>query len=144
MRFPAVSRIHIRHRARSSALRHHRVRFSQQRFAHHSHRSALPERFNRCAQARSPGANHQHIVFVRFEPVAQKILTSWIAPEATSRTYRSANPTEITLIHANHMCPSFKIVSHCHALYLGFPNVAHEKQSTFPPAKGLSEWQDNE
>src|ERR1700730_25972 len=41
------------------------------------------------------------------------------------------------------MCRSFNIVSHCHALYRGFPNVAHEKQSTFPPAKCRSEWQDN-
>ncbi len=85
MWFPAVSGIHIRHRRCDSALRHHRMRFAQQRLAYNAHGCALPQRFNRRAQSRSPGANHQHIVFVRFEPVAQKILTSWIAPEATSR-----------------------------------------------------------
>src|SRR4029077_8324700 len=76
MWFPAVRRIHIRHRRRDSPLRHHRVRLAQQRFAHHAHRSALPQRFNRRAQSCSPGANHQHIVFVRLESFAQKILTS--------------------------------------------------------------------
>src|SRR5882762_1255133 len=86
MWLPAVRRIHVSHRRRNSALGHHRMRFAQQRFAHHSHRSALPQRFNRGPQSRSPSSHHQHIVFVRLEPVAQKILTSWIAPEATSRT----------------------------------------------------------
>jgi hypothetical protein len=41
------------------------------------------------------------------------------------------------------MCRSFKIESQCHALYLGFPKLTHEKQSSLPPAKWRSEWQES-
>src|SRR4029077_13412580 len=41
------------------------------------------------------------------------------------------------------MCRSFNIVNHCQVLYRGFPNVAHEKQSSLPPARCRKEWQES-
>src|ERR1051326_1920363 len=41
------------------------------------------------------------------------------------------------------MCRSFSTVNQRQAPYRCFPNVTQEKQSSFPPAKCRSEWQDN-
>jgi len=56
---------------------------------------------NRRPQACAPAADDQYIVLVALESVAQKSLTSRIAPLATGRTYGSASPTEIKLDHAS-------------------------------------------
>jgi hypothetical protein len=56
--------------------------FAEQRFADYADAHALRQRFNRSAQSRAAGADHQHVVFMRFKTIerlragAQKILTS--------------------------------------------------------------------
>ena len=76
VRAPAVRGVHVGHGRGDAALGHHRVRFAQQRLAHHAHRHALRQSLNRRPQTRAARANHQHIMFVCFESIAQKILTS--------------------------------------------------------------------
>jgi hypothetical protein len=62
------------------------MRFPKERFANHSHLSALPQGSERSSQARTTGADDQHIVFVSFILGFHKSLKSVIAPLATSRT----------------------------------------------------------
>src|SRR6202022_4768576 len=119
---PIVLRIDIAHSRGDAAFGHYRMRLAQQRFANNPHRRALGERLDRCAQPCAARSNHQHIMFVGFKPVAQKSLTSWIAPEDTNRTYKSASPTEMRLDQANNMWCSFSLLRNCHPLYRGFPN----------------------
>ena len=65
MGFPAVTLVHVGHRRRHTALRHHRVRLAQQAFANQPHRAALRgRRTDGRAQARAARANHQHVMFV--------------------------------------------------------------------------------
>src|SRR5580704_13384908 len=59
------------------------------------------------------------------------------------RIQKSAKPTEIRLIQAKSMWRSFRRVRNDQAPCLGLPNVAHEKQSSFPPARCRSEWHDS-
>jgi hypothetical protein len=82
VRLPPIGGVHVPHRRSDSAFRHHRVRFAQQRFAHHADRNALRQRFDRRSQPSTARADHQDILFVGFETIflpglgAQKILTS--------------------------------------------------------------------
>src|SRR5215472_2754478 len=82
-----------------------------------------------------PRADDQHVVLVSFETVAQNSLTSRMAPQETSRTYKSVKPTERRLAQANSMLRWFKPLSHCQALWRGVPTAAQEKQSSPPPAR---------
>src|ERR1700722_15705265 len=59
------------------------------------------------------------------------------------RMKKSENPTEMRLIHANNMWRSFRRERNEHAPCRGFPKLAHEKQSSFPPARCRSEWHDS-
>jgi hypothetical protein len=74
--------------------------FAEERFANHSHSRALRQGSEGRSQARTAGADDQHIVFVSFVFCRHKSLKSVIAPLATSRTYRSVSPTVIKLIQA--------------------------------------------
>ncbi len=91
MRLPAVGGIDVGHRSGDAAFSHHGVRFAEQRFADDADAHALRQRFNRCAQSRAAGANHQNIVLMCFKSIeslcarAQKILTSRNTPLATMR-----------------------------------------------------------
>src|SRR5581483_6279255 len=143
MRLPVVRAVHVGHRRGDPAFGHHRVRFAQQRFAHHSDVDALRQRLDRRAQARAACADDQNVVFVRLESLAQNSLTSRRIPHATSRTYKSASPTVIRLVHASCICRSFSNVIPFHAPCRGLPNVAQEKQSSLPPARCRSEWHEH-
>jgi hypothetical protein len=62
------------------------MRFPEERFANHSYLRALRQGFERSSQARTAGADDQHIVFVSFVLACHRSLKSVIAPLATSRT----------------------------------------------------------
>ena len=62
---PVVTIIHVTHRRRGAALRHHGVRLAEQRLAHESDAHTGCGRLNRCTQARPAGANDEDVVFVR-------------------------------------------------------------------------------
>ena len=76
------------------------MRFAEKRFAYDPDFSTLRQCSQSRTQARSTGADDQHIMLVSFEFCRHKILRSEIAPLATSRTYRSVRPTVIKLIQA--------------------------------------------
>jgi hypothetical protein len=63
-------------------------------------------------------------------------------PLATNRMYKSAEPTEIKLAHANCICRSFRREKPRQVAARIVPNDAQEKQSILPPAKWRNEWQD--
>ncbi len=86
MSAPIVRVVYIGHRCGDSTLRHHGMRFAEQRFANHSHVRALSQRSQCRSQAGAAGADDQHIVFVSFVICGHKSLKSVIAPLATSRT----------------------------------------------------------
>ena len=133
------------HRRGESALGHHRVRLAQQRFAYHAHFRALRQRLDRSPEARAARADDQHVVFVGFVfgVRGHSSRMSFIAPLATSRMYRSVRPTEIMLTHAQNMWCSFSFVTPCHAVWRGPPATEQEKQSSLPPTRWRSEWQEN-
>ncbi len=64
---PVVAIVDVRQRGGNAALRHHGVRFSKQRLAHHPDFGSAGSRFNRGAQPRSARADHQHVVRVSLE-----------------------------------------------------------------------------
>jgi len=100
MSAPVVRRVHIGHRRSDSTLSHNGMRFPEERFANHSHFRALRQGSQGSSQARTAGADDQHIVVVSFVFCRHKSLKSVIAPLATSRIYRSVRPTVIKLIQA--------------------------------------------
>jgi hypothetical protein len=57
--------------------------------------------------------------------------------------YKSAEPTEIKLAHANSMCRSFRKEKPRQAAARVVPKDAQEKQSILPPTKWRSEWHDS-
>src|ERR1700740_2891143 len=116
MRAPIGGGVAVGHGRGNAAFGHYRVGLAQQRFADHADGSALPQRFDGRAQARAAGTDDQDVMLVGFEAVAQRTLTSRMAPLDTSRTYKSAQPTEIKLAQANSMWRSFKKLSHCQVL----------------------------
>ena len=59
--------------------------------------------FDRGAQARASRADHQNIMFEGLIIRHQRILQSVQMPMAHIRTYRSENPTQNRLSHANSM-----------------------------------------
>ena len=109
--------IDVGHGRGDSALGHHRVSFAEQRFADDANRRALGQRFDGRAQAGAARADDQYIVFVglKFRRILvhrQNSLTSWMAPLATMRMYRSVRPTQNRLIQANSMWRSLSTVDH--------------------------------
>jgi hypothetical protein len=56
--------------------------------------------------------------------------------------YKSAEPTEIKLAHANCMWRSFRKEKPRQAAARVVPKDTQEKQSSLPPAKWRSEWHD--
>src|SRR4029077_12754636 len=124
-------------------LGHHRVCLAEQRLADYADGGALGERLDRGAQTRSPRADHEDVVLVRLVLFRHSRRRSRIAPQATERTYRSARPTEKRLIQAKIMCRSTRMVDHRHALPRARPKAVQEKQSSLPPARCRSEWQEN-
>jgi len=64
MDLPVVAIVDIRQRRGDPSLRHHRVRLAKQRFADQADRSSRMSRFDRRAQSRAAGADHEHIVLV--------------------------------------------------------------------------------
>ena len=113
---PIVRSIHVGHGRGNAAFGHYRMCFAEQRFAHHAYGSALAQRLDRRAQARAARADDQDVMLVGFEAIAQSSLTSRMAPQDTSRTYKSAKPTERRLAQANSMWRWFKTLSHCQVL----------------------------
>src|SRR5712692_478525 len=136
---PVIGSVDVSHRGRDAALSHDRVRFAQQRLAHDAHARALGQRFDCRAQPRAARADDQNVVLVSFVFFGHSNLKSVIAPDATRRMYRSANPTENRLSQAKSMCRSFKNETPRHAPCLGPPATTQEKQSTLPPTMCLSE-----
>jgi hypothetical protein len=64
MDFPVVTVVDVGERCRHSALGHHRVSLAEKRFADETNRSTGLSRFDRRAQSRAAGADHEHIVLV--------------------------------------------------------------------------------
>src|ERR1700686_4803141 len=142
MHFPIVRGIHVGHGCRDAAFSHYGVGFAQQRFANHAYGCALRQRFNRRAQSRAASADDQYIVFANLVICGHRILRSRIMPLATRRMYKSAEPTEIKLAHANCMWRSFRKENPRQAAARVVPKDTQEKQSSLPPAKWRSEWHD--
>ncbi len=63
---PIVAFIDVGQRSCDSALRHHRVRFTQERFADEPDANARSRSFNRSAQPRATSADHEHVVIKSF------------------------------------------------------------------------------
>src|SRR5262249_23024943 len=94
---------------RDAALRHHRVGFPEERLANEPDVQAHGGSFDGCAQTGAPCADDDDIVFVRLVAVChQRILTSWLMPVATRRTYTSAPATAKRLVQANSIWFWFK------------------------------------
>src|ERR1044071_2563660 len=91
---PIIRGINIGHRRRDAALSHDGVCFAEQRLADDADACALRQRFNCRAQPRATRADYQSVVFVVFVFSRHSNLISLIAPDAASRTYKSASPTE--------------------------------------------------
>ena len=135
MHFPIVRGIHVGHGRGDAAFGHYRVGFAKQRFANHAYRRALRQSFDRRAQSCAARADDQYIVFANLVICGHRILRSRITPLATSRMYKSAEPTEIKLAHANCMWRSFRKEKPRQAAARVVPKDAQEKQSILPPAK---------
>src|ERR1700730_4189674 len=142
MHFPIVRGIHVGHGCGDAAFGHDRVGLAKQRFANHPDGCALRQSFNRRAKSCATCADDQYIVFANLVICAHRILRSRIMPLATSRMYKSAEPTEIRLAHANCMWRSFRKEKPRQAAARVVPKDAQEKQSILPPAKWRSEWHD--
>ncbi len=82
---PVVGRVDIGHGGGDAAFRHHGVGFAEEGFADDADGGALSESFDGGAKARATGADDEHVMFVGFEFIAQKSLTSRMAPEERSR-----------------------------------------------------------
>ena len=54
-------------------------------------------------EAGASRSDHNDVMFVDFDILHQKNLTSWMTPEATKRTYKSARPTMTKLVQAQNM-----------------------------------------
>ena len=89
MRLPIVGGVDVAHGCGDAAFSHHRVRFAEQRFANHADTGALRESFYGGAKTGAPGANDEHIVFVRFvfgsSGRSHRIRMSFKWPEETRR-----------------------------------------------------------
>src|SRR5437899_1457187 len=71
-------------------------------------------RLDRRAQARTAGADDEHVVIDHLE-VAHRIRQSCQTPSAHSRTYASVNPTQNRLAHAQFMWPRLRQLTQSYA-----------------------------
>ena len=105
---PVVAIVDVRERRGDAALRHDRVRLAEERLADQPDGDAGRRGFDRGAQTRAAGADHEDLVLVRLVLRHQRILKSVQTPIEQSRTYRSAKPTMKRLVHAHTMCWRFR------------------------------------
>ena len=82
---PVVALVDVGQRRRDPALRHHRVRLSQERLAHQPDREACRRGLDGCTQPGSSRADHQHVVLVGLGADGQTILQSRQTPIEQSR-----------------------------------------------------------
>ncbi len=101
---PVISVVHVAHRGRHSALRHHGVGFAQQRFADHANGNSTGRGLDGGAQSRAARANDQDIMFESLIVRHQIILQSVQMPMEHILTYRSENATQNKLHQAQSMC----------------------------------------
>jgi hypothetical protein len=82
---PVVFRGNVAEGGGDPALRHDGVRLAEQRLADHGGARPLLGGRDRCAQAGSSRADHDHVVVVALDVHGQKIRGSWKTPDAASR-----------------------------------------------------------
>jgi hypothetical protein len=66
MNAPVIAVVDIGERRRDAAFGHDRVRFAQERLADQANRDSGRGSFDRRSETGATGADHQHIMFVRF------------------------------------------------------------------------------
>ena len=76
MRFPAVSRVDVRHGGGDAAFGHNRVSFSEQRFANDADARAFRECFDGGAQTGAAGADDENVVLAGLVASGHRILRS--------------------------------------------------------------------
>ena len=108
MDLPVVAVVHVRERRRDAPFGHDGVRLAEKRLADQPDGDAGRGGFDRGAQTRAAGADHEDLVLVRLVLRHQRILKSVQTPIEQSRTYRSAKPTMKRLVHAHTMCWRFR------------------------------------
>ena len=101
MDLPVVAVVHVRERRRDAPFGHDGVRLAEKRLADQPDGDAGGRSFDRGAQTRAAGADHEDLVLVRLVLRHQRILKSVQTPIEQSRTYRSAKPTMKRLDHAH-------------------------------------------
>src|SRR5262249_40497115 len=137
---PAVAIVDVGERGRDAPLRHHGVRFSEERLAHEADGDAGRGRFDCSPQACAARTDHQNVVFECLIFGHHRILKSDHTPIEHSRTYTSEKPTTTRLIQANSMC---LVLSDDTQLYTPPRAAVWDTQSLHPPTRCRSEWQLN-
>ena len=142
---PRVGLGDVAERRGHPALGHDGVGLAEERLADEPDVRALGRRLDRRAQAGAPGPDDEDVVGVALgDLVHSRIDGSLNSPIARSRMYRSADATARRLQPASAMWLPFRSVTRCHSVWRVRARAVHEKQSSRPPTKWRSEWQDSE
>ena len=115
MDLPVVAVVDVGQRGGDAALRHHRVRLAQERFADEADRDAGGGGLDGRPEPRAACADDEDVVFVRLVFGHHQIRTSDHTPMEHSRTYRSLKPTVKRLHQAQTMCFRLRQLTHEYA-----------------------------
>ncbi len=116
---PVVAIVDIGQSRGNAAFGHHGVRFTQQRFADHSHFGAVSRGFDRGTQPRAARPNHQYVVG---EPLELRHLQdSPVMPDA----HRAEADIDIRKSHPEQTCPRPLLVSCVQAAHAVVEFVPH-------------------